>query len=771
MPARSLEADPKVARAQALSFRCPLLPFDDLLRWADPGWQISPDDARFEAAFEETRELLRRRLRQELPRPELREGLLLISGDFFQAQEDLARDSEASRAEVTEAALAEQWVRLATMVDFGTLQLAPTIGEIARSARLRPGAISSRHSRIDIGYLRTVAQAAAALPSVRRELRFFPNSSLDRINAEVRYLRAESNRGQYSSAATGVTEALHAILRRAEHGATIEELVGEAMSADPPLSRADADAYVDQLVERQALEANLAPSLTADDAHGELTARLAKFPEAEGLRRSLDQAREATGRIDWEPFSGDASRYQELAKLLKTSSKGPPLFRVRLLRSATEASLPGAIAREILRGAELLASIEEREDPLLAFSEAFLAKYGEAAVPLAEALDEETGIPFGGSVRGEDERKLAAPQSGTADLSAKEQLLLGKIEESWTTGSQVASLSWEEIASIRARDAQPLPDSFSVRGALCASSEAALDSGDYQFRLDGVSGPPVWAELAPMASSEPQLRERLARYLREEESLAPGAVFAEIVHFPEVGDPNLVVRPRLRAKEIPYLGRSAAEPADQISIADLRLSVAAGRLRLSSPRLNCEVIPRLTAPHDFTHPANPAIYRFLCALQNQGSAAAHLRWSWGALDVAAALPRIVCGKLVLCPARWVLDAQALEQQDPSSASARFRALCRIRNRLQLPRFVQTVGARGSTFDLENVLSAEGLIQKIRTEQRVTIFEMFPAGESLCAIGPHGRFVHELSVAFLRGGSTPTSTVSPRPPGAELLFKR
>ncbi|HEX4803563.1 MAG TPA: lantibiotic dehydratase, partial [Myxococcaceae bacterium] len=416
-----------------------------------------------------------------------------------------------------------------------------------------------------------------------------------------------------------------------------------------------------------------------------------------------------------------------------------------------------------------LASLEERVDPLLQFTEAFLAKYGDAAVPLAEALDEETGIPFAGSVRTEDERKLATAQSGTADLGAKEQLLLGKIEESWTTGSQVASLSWEEIASIRARDAPPLPASFCVGGALCASSETALDSGDYQFRLDGVTGPPAWAELGPMASSDPKLRERLARYLREEESLSPGAIFAEIAHFPAVGDPNLVARPRLRAKEISYRASSAAEPEDQISIEDLRLSVAGGRLRLSSQRLNCEVIPRLTAPHDFSHPANPTFYRFLGALQNQGSSAAHLRWSWGALEAAAALPRVVCGKLVLCRARWVLDAPMLEQQDSSTAAARFRALCRIRSRLQLPRFVQTGGARGSTFDLENVLSAESLIQRVRADQRVLIFEMFPASESLCAFGPEGRYVHELTVAFLRASSAPP--VSARPLRGKSLSKR
>ncbi|HME89930.1 MAG TPA: hypothetical protein VKE49_00795, partial [Myxococcaceae bacterium] len=96
---------------------------------------------------------------------------------------------------------------------------------------------------------------------------------------------------------------------------------------------------------------------------------------------------------------------------------------------------------------------------------------------------------------------------------------------------------------------------------------------------------------------------------------------------------------------------------------------------------------------------------------------------------------------------------------------------RIRKRLQLPRFVQTGAPRASTFDLENVLSAESLIQRIRAEQRVTIFEMFPAGESLCSFGPRGKYVHELTVAFLRAGSAAPSTASPRPSRPKSLSKR
>ena len=751
MPDRRLEADAKVPRAQALILQCPLLAFDELIEWAAPGWQMPPDDPKFEAAFEERRTVLRWRLREALRRPEVREGLFLVSPDFFETV-DARAGTEPSSAHATEAALAEQFIRLATMVTFKALELGPALGEIQAQARLRPGMLSARHTRIDVKYLRRVARAAAALPSVQRQRRWFPSSSLYQTGANVRYLRSKAEGGGFVTATVPQDRCLQAILRRAQGGAEFAELVDAAMSSDAQLTREEAHSYVEELAGEELLTSDLEPTVTGRDALVDLSARLADLPEAEGLRGSLDRAREATGRIDWEPFSPDASRYAELAKLLGTSAAASPAFRVRVFRSQAEVGLPGTVAREILRGAELLANIEGRDDPLASFTRSFTARYGQSLVPLLDALDEESGIPF-------DAPPTPAVPAG---LAPKERLLVRKIEEGFRSGSLVVSLSWEEVASIRARNALPLPDSFCVRGALCASSESALDAGDYQFRLDAIAGPPGLEALGPTAGSDRQLEKSLASYLRAEESLSPAAVFAEIVHFPGVGDANMVFRPCLRAKEIPYLGRSGAAPGDQLPAGDLRLSVSGGLLRLTSQRLEREVIPRLTAPHDYSDRGNPPVYRFLCALQNQGTEA-RAKWSWGALATAPALPRVVCGKVVLCRAQWSLEARMLKQPPRSGGAARFRALCRIRQRLRLPRFVQAgEGPSASTFDLENLLSAESFIQKMRAEQQLTIFEMFPTLDALCAFGRDGRYVQELTVAFLRpSGAAPASASQPK----------
>ncbi len=218
-----VEPSKAFARPEFLSLRSPLLAFDDLLRWADPGWQIAADDPRFEQAFKESRELLRRRLRQALSRPEIREGLFLVSGDFFKGLNGSVREPENEQG--IGAALAEQLVRLATVVEFSGMQMAPLTGEIARATRLHLGALSSRHSQVDIDYLTAAAEAAAHLPSVRRGQRFFNNSTLYRVHAKARCLTSHGDGAarQYRSVTIELTPHLETIIKVAESGATLDE--------------------------------------------------------------------------------------------------------------------------------------------------------------------------------------------------------------------------------------------------------------------------------------------------------------------------------------------------------------------------------------------------------------------------------------------------------------------------------------------------------------------------------------------------------------------
>jgi thiopeptide-type bacteriocin biosynthesis protein len=241
-------------------------------------------------------------------------------------------------------------------------------------------------------------------------------------------------------------------------------------------------------------------------------------------------------------------------------------------------------------------------------------------------------------------------------------------------------------------------------------------------------------------------------HLRAEEQLRPDAVFAEIVHLPSGRAGNVVLRPVLRDWELPFLGRSGASRDRQLPLTDLMVSVRDSRIVLRSARLGREIVPRLSTAHNYRHASNLTIYRFLCALQDQG-VATRVGWPWGPLSNAPFLPRVVVGRAVLARASWNLDAAALRPLAADDTVARFQALRALRAAVRLPRFVAVEdGDTLLPFDLDNVLGVETLAQLAKQRTTLRLVEI-SAPDALCARGPDGRFVHELLVPFLRARPT------------------
>lgn len=244
---------------------------------------------------------------------------------------------------------------------------------------------------------------------------------------------------------------------------------------------------------------------------------------------------------------------------------------------------------------------------------------------------------------------------------------------------------------------------------------------------------------------------------------------------------NILLRPVLRAWELPYLGQSGAPPEQQLPIEDLTVSVRAGRIALRSKRLDREIVPRLTCAHNFGWRAL-GVYRFLCTLQSQGVAPV-LTWSWGPLAEAESLPRVVSGRVVLSPARWTLGADRLEALGRAKGAERFRAVQALREELGLPRVVALEeGDHVLPVDLDSALGVEMLVHLVQRRPRAQLTELLGA-DQLCAHGPGGRFVHELIVPFVRRApaarpARPQPSRAPAsriqrafPPGSEWLYAK
>ncbi len=758
--------------------RTPLLPFEELERWGQ-GLEAArlPPDAELAPALQKDRALLRTRLQELLRLPEVREALFVASPGFCEHLAHWERAPESERGEKLERGLMRYLTRMVGRPTPFGLFAGYSVGELGEHTRLRTGprAAYHRHTRLDMDYACMLAEAFSRAPALRPHIPHRPSTSLYRTAGRLRYAegRLSARSRAYHLVVVEPSEHLDAVLERARDGARPEELVQALREMDPELPPEEATGYITELIDSQILVSELTPPVTGSEALPELISQLQQLPGTRPFTETLGAVQSSLEHLDRAGIGAPSERYLEVARMLgklPAPVELPRLFQVDMAKPAPEATLGRDVLRELERGARVLHRITPTppQDALDAFREAFLRRYEGREVPLLEALDEESGVPFMPSHAPGAEAvpilaglALGGPAEGRASFGERSAFLLHKLEETWSSGAHVLALGDADLEHLEARGRAPLPDSFMAMATVVAASEEAIGRGRYQLRLHMVSGPSGANTLGRFCQGDVRLRREVEEHLRAEEALRPDAVFAEIVHLPQGRVGNILARPVMRGHEITYLGRSGAQPEQQIDASDLRLSVQGRRLVLRSARLGLEVIPRMTNAHNYGA-RSLGLYRFLCALPAQGTCGG-LTWSWGPLAHSRFLPRVTHGRLVLSAARWNFWGDTLQKLGVGDATQRFATLQALRAERRLPRFVALEeGDQLLPIDLDNVLSVETLIHLLKERPRATLVEQFPGPQELCAEGPEGRFIHELVVPFVRTRPTEPARLAPQP---------
>lgn len=800
-------SEPAAAESFAAEFfvlRTPLLPFDELESWnaglaaAEAVAAAGDDPGRLAAALAADRERLRARLGAMLERPEIREALFVASPDLEIGLEAWRRDPESKKGRRAEEALVRYVLRMTSRATPFGLFSGCSVGRIGGETRLAlsPREEYRRRTRLDMDYLFALAEDLEASPELRPSLRFRPNSSLYRAAGRWRY--AESRRQGFvlvhQLVGVDANPYLDETLRRAEGGATPGELARALVESDPDgeIELAEAEGFVGELIDTQLLVSDLSPPVTGREPAADLIAQLAEHAVTVPVAERLRQARAALAGLDAGRV-GDAgpASYREIAQGLGELPARIDLrriFQVDMVKPAPGSTLGPEVLAEIERGIRLLRRVADvpREDPLGEFRRLFVDRYGFAReVPLVEALDEESGIGFrrshGAAAEGSPLLAGLAFPEDPADLalpaSAWHRVLVSKLAEALAAGTREIEIG-DDLEGLPEDRLPPQPDAFQVMMVLAASSPEALARGDFKLFLRNAFGPSGARLLGRFCDADEELRRCLQDHLKAEEALQPDALFAEIVHLPEGRVGNILWRPVLRPSEIPYLGRSGAAAERLLPITDLLVSVAGQEIVLRSPRLGRRVVPRLTSAHNYGQ-GSLGLYRFLCSLQAQGTREA-LYWSWGSLDAAPFLPRVASGRLVLERARWRVSAGEVRRLDALQGAERYRAVQAWRTERRLPRWVALVERDNElALDLDNVLCLDAFLALARRSPPADLVELFPSPDELCATGPEGRFLHEISIPVVRRHEPPAARPAAPPatlrrtfpPGSEWLYAK
>jgi thiopeptide-type bacteriocin biosynthesis protein len=399
---------------------------------------------------------------------------------------------------------------------------------------------------------------------------------------------------------------------------------------------------------------------------------------------------------------------------------------------------------------------------LAAYRRAFLRRYGpDRTVPLPELLDPRFGLgPLG----------TAGGLPAAAGTGRRDQLLLDLAARALREREPVLDLDDELAGRLATWTPHPerAPASLELYVGVAAADAAAIDRGAFTVVVGhGPGASPAGRSLGRFADLLGPAGQAAAAEAARAGRSRPGVVVAELVYLPRrLRQANVSVRPAIHDHEL-VVGTSAAVPADRvIPLDELVVGVRDGRLRLWWPAGGAEV--EVAAGHMLNPAEAPAVCRFLAEVGRDGRAQLG-GFSWGPAAGFPFLPRVQAGRVVLRPASWRLDPEALTwRQSPAvpGPGGFPAALGRWRDHWDVPRYVRLgAGDRRLLLDLDDPAQAGQVHKELERGRPVVLHEALPGPGHAWLPGPDGHYLAELVVPLVLEPVLNQPDPVPGPPGS------
>lgn len=545
-------------------------------------------------------------------------------------------------------------------------------GAFGERTEVRWGSGHRTVARAGSGWLATVIAHLEGMAQLREHLPLVTNNT-----AVVRGARlvVPWQPRPLAAATTAVQEAsvphtpeIRAVMHLAGQAVTTEQILRELPSVDR--------AVVDDLIRHRFLISALHPPATVPDALGHVLGVLdrcgaTRVPEAaEALLQLREIHRLLASHSATPPARADEHRTELRSRMaaLAPQEDAPLAVDVHLDGDVT---LARAVAWEAEQAAGVLARVSPEPYGTRAWTEyriGFAERYGPGVmVPLVDLVNPATGLglpdDFHGSLR------IHRPV-----LNRRDGVLLARAQQSVQEGAELV-LDEGLVKAIAVGDAEravPPPD-LEVLGEVHARSAAAVDAGDFQLVVRGVSrgwGYFTGGRFAALLAEAPQSSALLGALARRPVSTAEAlAVQLSFPALPPKAD-HITRAPRLHPDLLPLAEHHGGDLENEatLDLADLAVMLDRGRLHLVSRSRRRAIEPR--TPHPLQIECQtPTLARFLDELvrgqsvRMTGPRGTLRPFDWGAAHRLAALPRLRYGRTILSPASWRLDTVVLPGHD------------------------------------------------------------------------------------------------------------
>lgn len=689
--------------------------------------------------------------------PEVQEALYLATPDFFYRLQHWHYKQDPK--DKTLQTILKYMIRMSSRPTPFGLFAGVSTGSLATQTLLTPAhcAHDVRKTRLDMSYLMAVRSILPSLTERADAIKWQLNRTLLALGDGYHYIEPieDGVTRKFKLSLAEQDEYLTKLVELADSPQTISQLKN-ALSEYFTECEADAfDDYLGELIHAQILLPVLPLAITCGQPDHHFT-RIVVESGATELGNELSQVLAKVDEMD-QLNAGSPSQYNELYRRLSgqvVPVKENRLFQTDLWRQMQDCKLSDNTCAELEAVILALVKLNRRRTSLFSdFMQKFSVRFEQRFVPLLQALDEEIGVSFSDEAGYESE--LLQDLSLAGRKAKRRGLQSGSIEKYLL--KQAVQRNQSSVLHIKSAEVLAGVSSASLLAALPASFSSLIslytdEAGADLIHLHGCDGPSGANWLGRFCHLNTELAALVRDYLQQDALMSPGVVQAEIVHLPEGRPGNVLSRPALRDYEIVLLGDSVLAESHQIQLDELMVYIEDGKVKLWCPRLDCQVLPRLTAAHNYSA-RSLGLYKFLCSLQHQYGQVPQfeLPKSW---QLQERQPRIQIDNVIVSELQWRIERSMLEALRESGAAWR-SAWQKLTERYQLERFVcYADGDNVLTLDLHQPVMLELLLSETAGQIQVLLKEALSLKYQSRVSNAEGCFAHELLVPWFNRAAEP-----------------
>lgn len=765
---------PLYTPAEFYLLRAPLLPSTSFFLLAEEREHQTDGARKSDLLTQEARIHLEQTLLSLTSRPSVKQGLAVASFSLLAGLASLTGDGSVSQPHFRRAfsSLLRYLIRMSTRPTPFGLFAGVAMGTFSDATTVSLGLPTQKkiHIRPDMRWLLSLVQTIEQTPELARQLHVILNQRVYAVGDKGFLPYADIyGQGDNRFISFDITPIMKYILENTRQPTFYTDVFQGLQDAFPDEPAEHLELCLWQLWQDHVLISTLHPPLTCDSPVDYIQEQLRHLKGADTFCTKLQVVLDDMLVINTKGMQGNAEDICTMAmhqeQLVSTTRDNhPPLFVDTALHV-----LSPEIHKSVGDAASLAAETLLRLTPspygprhLYEYRLAFEEKFGDdAEVPLCSLLTPELGLDAPTGYRRPVRTYPLTPSLPPSQTRKRDAFLCALVTEAVNERSLEVELTETHLQKLERWKPNPAqaPLSLEIHLQIHAASRLALDQGDW----NAIVSPSYGASAAGSSIArflhleESENRQRMQRFLQDEEALSPSAIFAELSYQPWYGRAaNIALRPLLRSYEI-CVGTTPTLPPDRvITLDDLVVGVRNERFYLRSLRLKKQVI--VSQSHMLTSEVAPNLCRFLAEIAQDGSPLL-FPFDWGIAAGMPFLPRVRQGRVVFSPAQWNLRPSALSALHTRSQDTPwFLLLQQWRAQWRVPRYIYLSNDDNRLLlDLENPIFAEELhteLTKIGDDEYVSLQEVLPDFDHLWLQDQQGAcYFSEIVVPLLLRGNS------------------